>query len=57
MDENDPSKQHPMLYALLTALQLTALGLCCLVLMNMALDNVKSPVPECPIKAPTELPQ
>lgn len=36
--------------ALLSGLQLIAMALCALVLMNMALDE-KPPVPQCPVKA------
>jgi hypothetical protein len=50
-DENHPSKKHPFLYALLCGLQLTAMGLCVLVIQNMLLDSIKAPVPQCPLRA------
>lgn len=41
-------EERPFAYALLTALQLTALGLAALVMMNMLLEPTQSPVPVCP---------
>lgn len=46
---SNPWEEHPILYATLVALQMIAMGLAALVVMNMLIDYTQSsPVPQCP---------
>lgn len=47
----DNGDERPLATAFLTALQMVAMGLSLLVICNMAIDNQRPPVPECPLKA------